>query len=1189
MPKSNQPKPRPVATSAGVMVLGMHRSGTSVLTRVLEQCGADVGARVLGGSRGNDAGHWEDAFAVETHERLLAAFGQQWDDVMPLPPDWGSSDPAGRAGLLVRGYLEANRSRQATWVVKDPRLCLFAGLWADAAQSAGLPVGAVIMLRHPLEIARSLAVRDGMPPGKALLLWWKYMSEALSIADRVPTVVVSHGQLLRDWRDCLRRIGALPGLEGRLDMGASVAGRIDALIDRGAAGSPGTDAAQALPRAFAKAWDVLEACAADGTVPSGLVARLHALVGSSTELAQALVGEARVTEQKLWARVAAAEGALVESTARHVPTQLASLREAVDHHHSDLIRAVSVEIRQMQERAAGAIQDATRQVATSRADAALGRDLVPRIDDSRRQLGERLAGLEQQLSGAVAGLEQHLSEAIAGRDALTRQLVELEQQHRQLGQERQALLRESRQLVEAHARIEEGLKGELEAARLEADAGRRRITVLQAELRAAREIAAQVPELLNSHSWRLTRPLRVLRRILTGHWSNEDTARLRATWRRLVPRARGPVALAAAGAAVPGAADGSAGRTALAGPAMPDVFVWAVIDWHFRTQRPQHLAMALAEKGHRVFYVSNNFVDSATPGHRVEPLDGSGRLFQVQLHLQGAPAIYHDMPGPDQEAALRRSLATLLAWTRTDSSISLVQHPYWTSLARIVPNVRVVYDCMDHHAGFDNNASSILAAEESLVATAQLVVVTSAWLEAEIAPKARATALIRNAVEYDFFHQPPARVFNDKAGRRMIGYYGAIAEWFDVALVRKVAEAYPDALLVLIGSDTVGAGAALADLPQVRMVGEVPYAELPGWLHALDVCVLPFRVIPLTLATNPVKVYEYLAAGKPVVAVDLPEMSQFGGLVDVATDHDAFVRKVGDALCERDDGSRAAARRAFAGTQTWLHRAAQLDDVLQALDEPTVSVVVLTYNNLAFTKACLHSIEIHSDYRALEVIVVDNASSDGSPEFLRAWAAEHSPAGHARRLILNDSNLGFAAGNNVGLAAARGEYLVMLNNDTFVTPGWVRSMRAHFERDEGLGLLGPVTNNIGNEARIEIGYTDMDQMVEASGEYTRCHAGMELSLEVAAFFCVMLRRDVHAAVGDLDEAFGMGFFEDDDYCRRVRERGWRIACAEDVFVHHHLSASFDALKAEERRALFERNKAVYEAKWGSWSPHAYRQ
>jgi GT2 family glycosyltransferase len=422
----------------------------------------------------------------------------------------------------------------------------------------------------------------------------------------------------------------------------------------------------------------------------------------------------------------------------------------------------------------------------------------------------------------------------------------------------------------------------------------------------------------------------------------------------------------------------------------------------------------------------------------------------------------------------------------------------------------------------------------------------------------------------------------------VIGYYGAIAEWFDVELVRAVATQHAAALVLLVGADTIGAAETLSGLANVHFVGEVEYARLPYWLHGFDVCLLPFKVIPLTIATNPVKVYEYLSAGKPVVSVDLPEMAQFGGLVDVAGDPDAFIAAIGARLARRQTRAQVEERQAFAVDQTWARRADRLEESLHALRDPRVSIIVLTYNNLDFSKACLASIEHHSDYGNIEVLVVDNLSTDGSREWLARWAEEPSAAGHTRRLLLNDRNAGFAAGNNVGLRAATGDYVVILNNDTFVTPGWLRTLCAHFRRDPRLGLVGPVTNNIGNEAKLDIDYQDMEQMLTLAGEHTRAHPGSEITIATIAFFCVAMPRRVLETVGELDEAFGIGFFEDDDYCRRVEQAGFRVACAEDVFVHHHLSASFAKMQSEEKRELFERNKRTYEAKWGTWTPHVYR-
>lgn len=617
---------------------------------------------------------------------------------------------------------------------------------------------------------------------------------------------------------------------------------------------------------------------------------------------------------------------------------------------------------------------------------------------------------------------------------------------------------------------------------------------------------------------------------------------------------------------------------------MSDTFVFGVIDWHFRRQRPQQLASQIAATGRRVFYISVDFVNSNEPGFTAEPLDADGRLFNIHLHLKGAPSIYGKPPTKEQLAQLQQSMGRLLDWTNSTSVVSLIQHSYWFDLAAQLPNSRLVYDCMDHHEGFGGVSAEMIAHERALLAAADVTVTTSLWLDNEVAGKTNRHVLIRNATEYGHFANVPADIYKDPQGRRVIGYYGAIAEWFDVELVVQVAKAFPECAILLIGADTVSAQKQLASCSNVTFLGEIPYKELPRYAHAFDVCLLPFKVIPLTLATNPVKAYEYLSMGKPVVSTGLPEVKEMGSVCAVANNASDFVSLVRQYL---DNPGSAAERQAFAQAQTWEHRAKDLIDVSEDRQhDPLVSIVVVTYNNLDLTKQCLASLDAYSDYPNLEVIVVDNASSDGSPEWLQQWAAAEGPKN--RTLILNADNRGFAAGNNQGLAIATGEYLVMLNNDTHVTPGWLRTMINHMRRNPELGLLGPVTNNIGNEARIDIFYDDMTQMLARAAQYTHAHLGQLYPLRTAAFFCVMLKRAVFEKIGPLDEAFGRGFFEDDDYCRRVEQSGLKIACAEDVFIHHHLSASFNKLKSQDRQKLFDENKKIYEAKWGQWIPHGHR-
>ena len=801
--------------------------------------------------------------------------------------------------------------------------------------------------------------------------------------------------------------------------------------------------------------------------------------------------------------------------------------------------------------------------------------------------------LTQRLSeeGAeIARIRQRMMESVFDRDMLKGSLTAAHDTINALEQEVSALAAENLQLQQKTSLANTAIENLSQS-----------VVTQQAAQAAAQKV---LDSMRSTRSWRLTAPLRFSARVWRYGLLSEDRQKmlrgLRKVYHRLpLPEAakrsmvnayrktvgKSYVAVRKQVLATVPFAHPDVRPVAQASDA-PDYIVWGVIDWHFRHQRPQQLAQALALSGRRVFYVSVNLIDDARPGFQQEQLDSEGRLFQICLHAEGAPVIYTSAPGHDTVLQLRNGLGAVLEWANSRSMVSLVEHPFWYDIAAVLPNSRVVYDCMDHHEGFGNTADAVLQLERALMRNADLTITTSAWLDQIVSTHTPHRALVRNAGEFSHFARKPDTLYVEPQGRRIIGYYGAIAEWFDLDLVEAIAARFADCCILLIGDDTVQAKARFAHLPNVVMTGEVAYAQLPKYLHAFDVCLLPFKVIPLTLATNPVKVYEYLSAGKPVVSVDLPEMQQFDDLVRVAQDTEGFLSAIDAVLLEGEDAQAITQRQDFAREQTWTHRAqALISHAESGIRDPFVSVVVVTYNNIAFTRACLASLEEQTQYAAIEIIVVDNASSDGSPDFLTEWAAGAAN----RKLILNSDNRGFAAANNQGLAIAGGEYLVLLNNDTYVTPGWVRTLFKHLQRDPSIGLIGPVTNNIGNQAKIHIEYDGMEKMLVEAGRYTRAHIGQTFPLQTAAFFCVMFSRSVYERVGDLDEAFGRGFFEDDDYCRRVEQLGLRVVCAEDVFIHHHLSASFNQVKSADRQKLFEDNKATYEAKWGPWVPHKYER
>lgn len=1056
-----------------IVVLGMHRSGTSAVARGLQVFGVALGKRLSPAMADNEKGFWEDRDITALNIDMLRAIDSDWHHVAAIDQD--DVETLEAAGYRSRALelLSQKVDTHELFGVKDPRMAKLLPFWKPVLEELGCGVSYVLAIRNPLSVQRSLSKRNDLDPTLSCLLWLGHVLESLRLTAGERRALVDYDLLLADPERQLVQLAGQLGL--RLDEQA-MAEYLSDFLDAGLRHSQ---------------FDAVE-LHSDRTCPP-LVQEVYSALFRVASGALRLDGD-------------------------EISSSLTQWTEEFDRMSS----------------------------------------LLGLVDN----IGGKMVSEKERASAA-------LSQAKAERDAVAA--------------ERDAVAAE-RDVVVAER---DAIKGERDAVLKERDFA-----------------ISQIETIWSSFSWRVTRPLRVTARLLRHGYTRDAhtqlVARLRGLYHRLplpvaARRALSRVYHRAVSPSIRSARRTFAGVPKFGAPKVypaareqgkPDYLFWGVIDWHFRHQRPQHLAESLASTGRRVFYFSPVLADAEHGGFEVESLDDAGRLFQIKLYAKNPPPIYSDPAGLDLTSQLRASIGEVLNWAACTEVISLVQHPFWHAVAAVLPNSRLVYDCMDHHEGFGDFAEPMLELERLLFEEAELTIVTSKWLEDAVAPNVQRHALIRNAGEYAHFATPPTEHYRDPHGRKVIGYYGAIAEWFDTELVEAIARQHPDCCVLLIGADTANVRGRLGRLPNVTFLGERPYGELPFYLHGFDVCMLPFKVIPLTLATNPVKAYEYLSAGKPIVTSDLPEMAQFGDLVYAAKDSSDFLRYVRDILEGAEPHDLALRRQAFAAEQTWAHRAERLVDVAEDdSQDPSVSVIVVTYNNLDLTQACLRSIEEHSQYGRLEIIVVDNASSDGSPEYLEAWAS----AGENRRLILNEDNRGFAAANNQGLRAATGDYLVLLNNDTFVTPGWIRTMLGHLRRDRTVGLVGPVTNNIGNEAKIDIAYKGMTDMLVRSAAYTQRHIGQTYPLRTAAFFCVMMPRSTFERVGLLDESFGRGFFEDDDYCRRIEKEGLRVVCAEDVFVHHHLSASFDKLKQSERQQLFEDNKKLYEQKWGQWVPHGYRE
>lgn len=252
---------------------------------------------------------------------------------------------------------------------------------------------------------------------------------------------------------------------------------------------------------------------------------------------------------------------------------------------------------------------------------------------------------------------------------------------------------------------------------------------------------------------------------------------------------------------------------------------------------------------------------------------------------------------------------------------------------------------------------------------------------------------------------------------------------------------------------------------------------------------------------------------------------------------------------------------------------------------PTASILVVTLDNLVCNRMCLESVLASTD-GTYEVIVVDNASTDGTPSYLEHLARNFGNVS----VITNNANRGFAPAVNQGLAAARGDVLVVLNNDTVVPPGWLSGLMGHL-RHPNIGMVGPVTNEAPNEARVSVDYRTYGEFVAAASSRAVEHVGETRTVDVATMFCVAFRRDVYRRVGPLDERFEVGMFEDDDYSRRVQAAGLQVICAEDVLVHHFGEVTLGTLVATgEHARIFTENRRRLEEKWACrWKGHLKRE
>jgi glycosyltransferase involved in cell wall biosynthesis len=404
-----------------------------------------------------------------------------------------------------------------------------------------------------------------------------------------------------------------------------------------------------------------------------------------------------------------------------------------------------------------------------------------------------------------------------------------------------------------------------------------------------------------------------------------------------------------------------------------EVVVLGIVPWSPRWQRPHHFAVELVRRGHRVVYLTPHLLVDRAGWRELPDVARPDGVVLAQLATDTLDSVHRSSAwSHDDLAHAHHQFWQLVRQLRLRCPILLVQSPNWWPLVRWIrerSELPLVYDCLDEHTGWDPEiAERARAWEDELAAEADLVLVSARRLHDRLRQRSSRALLVPNGCDVARFEPcvAPSGVLRRVLDGPIVGYYGAVSPaWVDASLLAAVAELRPDWNVVVIGPTDQASAATLDRCPNVLRLDEVPYAQLPRYCADFHVAVVPFLVNELTGATDPVKVYEYFAAGKPVVATPMPELYRWQGLLTVADTAGGFVAAIDRYLGSPGD---VAARQAVAREASWSSRVDRFHPAMLACLPSLAVVVVADGRDPAATVA---SVEGDPSYRATVTVVED--------------------------------------------------------------------------------------------------------------------------------------------------------------------------------------------------------------------------
>jgi GT2 family glycosyltransferase len=614
----------------------------------------------------------------------------------------------------------------------------------------------------------------------------------------------------------------------------------------------------------------------------------------------------------------------------------------------------------------------------------------------------------------------------------------------------------------------------------------------------------------------------------------------------------------------------------------PVIIMFSMIDFYFRVQRSQHLGRLCAENGYVVYYLKTH-INTKTKDIDIRELYPN--LYEIGLWCETDRniSVYStDLTNKEIESLI--DSIECLQYTQCFTHFtSYVANPFWLQIIKYINNTSVIFDCLDYTKGFNTHSNLILELEDKIIEN-EYVIYTSPILKQLTNCNHMNFSYIRNGCDFDYFNKIIQTKIINKNNKKIIGYYGAISDWWDVDLVEQLILQFPNNDFHFIGNvycNNITHTNKINNLNKysnVTFFGEIPYDQLTKYISNFDVGIIPFIINDLIKCTNPVKLYEMFSFGLPVVLTELPDVLtlNINDLCYISKTTNDFINNIEKAINE-DEEDILNKRILYAKNNSWKNRFEQFDKVINII-RPKISIILLCWNNWLVTKRCIQSVLENSNYCCYELIIVNNNSTDETYEQLNTYYITKSNI----KIIHNDDNYGFAMGMNIGVLNASADYIILLNNDTIVGKNWLYPLvKPLILNNYGIG--SPITNNCGNEVKQFIYYNDIDDLMVKSFSLQKYNLFKTCEIDRVPFFCPVLRKKDFFSVGMLDINYKFGGWEDDDLIHKLKiyNNGKQNYYTFGSFVYHIESLTMSQVTKQTNWTKNNPNKNYFEKKWNT--------